>query len=286
MKIVFKTDPELSFFHAAAVIALVGESIDPKTAKSLSAACSVINERLELAEVDIVGFWRGLVSQLTTDDAQRVETALLAADCPELGTDSLAPVILGRLADARLSYREAFPKLADQLPLRARPLKELWEAVGPGLLRLIGKKTVEAMIPARTTLHWVQPVRGGDGGLIDKTDAIWIEAMLTHPDSTIPETLRIAWLVARKGLDRMQGARDVEAERLPRAAALALLPTVLAAGEELDLCRLTATTIERAAALWHVDRDCDTLLRWWGQMEHTPLPLPVAIKALDKMLAE
>jgi hypothetical protein len=284
MKVVFKSDAELSVLHALAVVALSQPCIDGKLETLLSPAAAVVNDRLELAELDVSVFWQSLVRGAGSSDTARVEVALLQAGCSELGVESLMPAILGRLGDARMAMRERFPKLKEQLPLRSGPLRDLWDATGPGLLREIGRRTIEKLVPARTHVLLVQPVRGGDGDLLDGKDSVWMEAMLTHPEPAIPETLRVAWLVARKGFDHESANRWVESDRLPRAAAMALLPIVLAAGEELGLCRESDESIRLTAKIWHVGRDVEALLRWWSQMRQGELPLPVAIRALDKML--
>lgn len=327
MKLVFKTAPELSFFQAMRVVATQTRVVDPKLEATLREAAQVINERLELAEVEVSPFWETLLGCPSQSDGDRVEQSLLAAGCPELGIDSLAPGILGRLADARLAMRETFPKLADQLPLRARPLRELWEAGGPGILREMGRLTTAKLVPTRATLQLVQPARGGDGGLLADGDAVWMEAVLTNPDPAIPETLRLAWLIARLGWRKMQqaarGQQVAEGERgqidrgqidrgqMERgqaggeavgtggavrsagepelAAAMALIPYAIKAGGELGLvaagdAQAEARTIELAAGLWVPSGDADAVLKWWEQMQQQSLPLPVAIRALDKML--
>lgn len=284
MRVLWKTDPELSALHAAAVVASGAAVVDAKFESALSGPVASINERLEMSETLVAEFWRQLLAASVADDGAGVETALLSAGCPELVMDAVATAVLGRLADARLALAEQFPKLRDQLPLRARPLRELWEATGPGLLRELGRRTSEKIIPARTTIHLVQPVRGGDGGLLGGGEGVWIEAVLTHPNPALPETLRLAWLIARSGMTRGAANRWVETNRLPRAAALALLPITLSAGEELGLCDSSDAKIAAAAELWHVGRETDCLIRWWSQMRQGELPLPVAIKALDKML--
>ena len=289
MKLVFKTDPDLSLLHAVSTVGLGLSTIDEKLTAAIRAPVQQINDRLDISELDTWQFWHALVTAPTSDDPARVEHALLRAGCSELAIDSIAPAVLGRLTDARLAFRGRFPKLAEQLPLRAGPLRDLWDSSGPGLLREIGRRTIATLIPPKTTLLLVQPIRGGDGGLLDRSDTVWVEAVLAHPETTIPETLRIAWLVARKGIDRIESNRWVASDRLPHVAAMALVPIVLAAGEELGLTTSTDSQIDRALDLWHLDGahaklPVEPLLRWWSQMRDDQLPLPVALKALDKML--
>lgn len=290
MRLTFKTEPDLSVLHAAAVIGLGLATNDEKLTAALKGPIGRVNERLELSELDSTRFWLTLVKCSLADDAKRVEHSLLRAGCSELAIDSTAPAIVGQLTDVRLAFRNRYPKIAEQLPLRSGPLRELWDAAGPGLMREVGRRTINTIIPSKATALLVQPVRGGDGGLIDRNDTIWIEAVLTHPDPSIPETLRLVWLLARKGVDRIESNRWVQAERLPQVVALALIPFVLSAGEELGLCRTGDAEIRRAVDLWHAaeiqqrESSTESLVRWWSQMREGELPLPVALKALDKML--
>lgn len=292
MRLTFKTEPDLSVLHAAAVVGLGIPAIDEKLTSAMQGPVGRINDRIELSELDSTSFWLSLVKCSLADDAKRVEHSLLRAGCSELTVDSIAPAVIGQLTDARLAFRNRYPKLAEQLPLRSGPLRELWDAAGPGLLREVGRRTISSIIPTKATLLLLQPVRGGDGGLVDRNDMVWIEAVLTHPEPSIPETLRLVWLLARKGVDRIESNRWVQPERLPQVVALALIPFVLGAGEELGLCRADESEIRRAVELWHAADICqsenstESLVRWWAQMREGELPLPVALKALDKMLLD
>lgn len=281
MKVTFRTDPELSLYHALRVTAAGQVSIDNKLESLLTPSVVAMNERLELVELDVAKFWEALFLSSCGDEPQRCEQSLLQAGCSELGIDSLMPALLGRLADARQAMRERFPKLKEQLPLRAGPLRELWESCGRGLLKSIGRQTLDKLIPPRTTLHLLQPIRGGDGGLLEEADSCWMEAVLTHPDPAIPETLRLAWLITCRGWAKEE---NQEARALGHATALALIPYVLRSGEELGLCSSSERTIAAAAQLWRLETDADVLVRWWEEMQQNQLPLPVAIRALDKML--
>jgi hypothetical protein len=285
MKLAFKTDPELSFYQAARIVATESSSVDPKMDQAVGEAVRVINQRLELAEIDPGRFWDGLLSLHPREEAARVEAALLEAGCAELGIDSLAPALRGRLADARLAFRERFPKLAEQLPLRAGPLRGLWEATGPGLLRQIGRSTIAQLVPRRAQLLLVQPARGGDGDLLAEGGGVWMEAVLSNPHPAIPETLRIAWLIARLGWRAtQQGSSGAPpAESADRLAGLALVPITLEAAAELEVAACDDESIETAAGLWMPRCDREILLTWWHQMQQQRLPLPVAIRALEKM---
>lgn len=295
MRIIFKTDPDLSFFHAASVVGGGFTTIDDKLTSAIESPVQRIRERLEIADLNTFRFWQSLVANANADDTKRVESSLLHAGCSELTVDSLTPAVVGQLTDARLAFRSRYPKLAEQLPLRAGPLRELWDATGPGLLKLIGRRTITTIIPSKATILLLQPIRGGDGGLVDRNDTVWLEAVLTNPDARIPETLRLAWLIARKGVEKVESNRWVAPERLSIVASLALIPFVLSAGEELELCRAGEAEIERAVELWHADEAPTSesristsaslaLIKWWSQMLKGELPLPVAFKALDKML--
>lgn len=101
------------------------------------------------------------------------------------------------------SFDKAFPSFLRELELRSRPIKEHWEAIGPGLTRDIFERL--QLSPNSTTafsaqIHLLQPVLGGAGHLLERPAAdqlaIALEAVLTNEDPSLPETLRIAWLLA------------------------------------------------------------------------------------------
>lgn len=278
-----------SVLYATAVVAQNQFVADAVIDQLLIGPVSDINSQLGMADLDLARFWNRLVASgfESGEDAARCEQALLEAECSPLSADTLARNIAGKLTDIRLAFAERFPKLAEQLPLRARPLQDAWNERGPGLLRAIGRQAHDSLLPARANVHLVGPVRGGGGDVDPPRQNAWIEALLTNNDPTLPEVLRVAWLLARLGLGRDRANRMIDQQHLPTVAALALVPIVLHAGQELELVAPGPLPIPAALERWQQTSGPATVAivqDWWQQWTPAEMPFPVAIKALDKML--
>ncbi|QEG39470.1 hypothetical protein [Roseimaritima ulvae] len=278
-----------SILYAAGVVAQNQAVSDAAIDELLIQPVSDINSQLGMADLDLGQFWSSLVASgfENGDDVQRCEAALLDADCSPLSADTLARNIAGKLTDIRLAFNERFPKLAEQLPLRGGPLKTSWEERGPGLLVQITNRTHPGLLPKRASIQLVQPIRGGGGDIDPRRLTLWVEAMLTNVDTNVPEVLRVAWLLARLGMAHGSGNRMVDPDHLPAIAAVALVPIVLSAGQELDLVPPGPLPIEAALKLWQQAPNPSTtavLNDWWQQWTTAEMPFPVALKALDRML--
>lgn len=290
IKITWKTSPEISPLYAAAAVASGMPMADPQLAGLIGQSVQSISDRLAVADLDVDRFWSGLIAagDRQRDHRARVETALLQAGCGELAADSIAPTISGQLADLKIAYGEAFPKLNEQLPLRARVLREQWEARGPGLIAVLGKLTHRDLMPKKGTVVPVQPALGGGGDASPEAGLIWIEAVLANPFPDIPEVVRLGWLLARIGLGRKSASKLVDAKRLPDLAALALLPIVIEAAREVEL--LADVELTRLLDAWNIRRinsncNAEILGNWWSQMRDGATPFPVGLKALDRILS-
>ena len=288
-KIAWTLSPQYSPISATAAVCSGLHVVDAQLQSLIGDSATAINDRLALADVDNELFWSALIAlcEREKDDRRRVERALIASGSGELAADSIAPTIAGHLVDVRIAYFEAYPKLSEQLPLRAGPLRQQWEARGPGLLAAIGRLTHQELLPSKATVAMVQPTISGGGGADPGTGFAWIEAMLTNPHQDVPEVLRLGWLLARLGLARPAASRLVEADRLPGVASLALLPIMIEAGRELEL--VGDVEVSRLFEVWNLRRLKSSeaivhLNKWWAQMEDGETPFPVGMKALDRML--
>lgn len=302
----------LSPLHAARCWAAGAAGIDLLAMEQIAPPLTLLTHRLAAAEVDLSIFWRRLVAAAAAghDDLTAVRQGLLAAGSGELTLDATAAAIHSLLAETRLAYQERYPKLADQLSLRSRPLREQWEAYGLGLLRRIASSTHETFIPKSATALLVLPVRGGDGDCDLASGKLWIEAVLTNSIATVPEVLRLAWLVARLGLaaqlipageGKSAGEGGATGQGKPvepggpldrglEVLSLALLPITLEAAAYLEIGPSPSQApelIATAAEAWNGSIDAaviEALQHWWAQSQELRHPFPVALKALDRML--
>ncbi|MEZ6091111.1 MAG: hypothetical protein R3C05_24435 [Pirellulaceae bacterium] len=289
IKITWKTTPEVSALHAAAALSTGQAIVDRKLSDVIGQGVHAISDRLAVAEIEIDRFWNNLIAHhgRIKDDRGRVETALLHSGCGEFAADSIAPTISGHLADLKIAFFDAYPKISEQLPLRARVLTEQWEARGPGLMAVIGKLTHRDLIPKKATVTFLQPALGGGGDVHPESGLAWIEAVLANPHQDLPEVVRLGWLLGRLSIGRKAASKLVDAKRLPDLATLALLPIVLQAAREVEL--VGEIGVSELVEHWNVRRrhsacDPQQLEQWWAQMVAGGTPFPVRLKALDKMI--
>lgn len=288
---------KLSPLHAARCWAAGASAIDSTFAAKIAEPLAELTKRLAASELDLESFWRRLIaaSAAGANDQDACRTALTAAGIGELGLDACASAILTCLAETRLAYQERFPKSSQQLSLRARPIREQWDGYGAGLLRRIAKKTHESFIPKNAVSIFLSPYRGGDGDCDPATSTLWIEAVLTNPVPSVPEVLRLAWLVTRIGigtqvLSSQSGEQNEDDSRASLVVALAALPVVLDAACYLEMAptpTVTAGLIDDAMQTWFGPMEpsvIEIVDKWWSQSEQLKPPFPVALKALDRML--
>lgn len=295
------TGERLTPIHAARCFSLGVRGVDQSIVRGICDTMSELNSRLAAADLDLSIFWPDLVRAAAAGDADLdvCSSALIAAGCSPLSADAMAGAIASRLAEVRLVHNERYPKLAEQLALRGRPLREQWDGFGAGLLKRIGKLTHPSFLPKSATVLLMSPYRGGDGGLDASAARIWIEAMLTNPVADLPEVLRLAWLISQVGLiealsfgsEDSHGDPWVAPSRLPRVAALAMMAMTLEAGSFLEIIPTPASAIPslfaKAAEAWRVpvdDSTLETLGNWWKQFRDLQTTPPVTFKALDRML--
>jgi len=291
----------LSPIHAVRCYSMGLRGVDESIMQSIAGPVTSLTNRLAGSDVDPAFFWPRLVSAVAGGDSdlEACRAALHAAGCSVLSIDAASSALASQLADVRLVYQERYPKLADQLVLRGRPIREYWDGYSAGLLKRIGKLTHPSFLPKSINAILLSPYRGGDGGLDASGSRVWIEAVLTNPFPEIPEVLRLVWLVAQLGLMEAMstGSEDSHGDplvpplRLPRVAAMAMLPLTLEAASYLEMIPTPADQLPllfaKAANAWRIavdDLSLDALENWWRQFQDLQTPPPVALKALDRML--
>lgn len=283
--------PELSAAHATCMVATGAPCADPKLEQLLAEPVADINNRLLSASIEMGSFWKQYRSQILagSDISPACTRALMAGGCSELQMDQLTKAVTRQLSEARRAFQAKYPKLAEQLDLRARPLRDRWGTVGPGLLREVERQIWANSPPddwwmPRVLTLMVQPVRGGDGDFDSQHAKFWMEAMLTDTDPSVPEILRIVWLITRMAID--QHTRDRSADQsLAHPWALVSVPLVLTAAVELEMVSRDLP-IRRAMELWNFGDAAvaEILHQWWLQHTANPIPLPVALRQLQNLL--
>jgi len=197
--------------------------------------------------------------------------------------------LAGHIAGLEAALLRVQPDVADELAVRGRPLREQWEARGPGLLIALGRLSDPAVVPESAEVVLVSPYVGGHGTAHARNNRVVYEAVLTNPQAKIPEVVRLAWLVAQLNYDLPSFADRVSPYRLAVLAPLATLPAALAAGETVELTRLDEQHVQLALETWHLEaaqreHTASVLLQWWSAVQSGNDSWPVALAALDAML--
>ena len=149
---------------------------------------------------------------LLDPDRRPVDSDLANAASP------VEPLVETRWAQAALDA--TMPGWEEQLAARTRPLRELWQARGPGFLRQLLRQlpprdsrtppSLGGESPVWPVLA-VLPLSGGHGLLLPDQQTLLLEAMLTDADDRLPEILRLAWLVVQRALAESPAADSLPA---------------------------------------------------------------------------
>ncbi|MCI0357963.1 MAG: hypothetical protein L0211_05745 [Planctomycetaceae bacterium] len=280
-----------SCLHAADGASRGMAVVDPVLAEAIGGPAADLQVAIEWLGVPPGRLWRQLLGLSGSSEVSRhiAETALAKT----VGRGQHFEAQVSRLAASLLqlqnSVRAAIPKLVEELVLRERPLREQWEARGPGLLVTITNLTEPDLLAEQAEVLLVRPAFGGAGAAHLQSNAVRIEAVLANPHADLPEVVRLAWLLAQLDLDLPRHSEEIQADRLPHVARLAMIPVVLKAAEAVELARYSPELVGRAMAAWHVavppGLDAVGIVGdWWETYQLDRPPFQVALAALDAMI--
>lgn len=264
-----------------------GEALaDADLAAVLVESAVLLQEEIQSAQLPAERFWRNLLGLSAGVESNR-ELGKLAL-VKTIGRGTAAEIAEPRIAAAVTAVESAFhrhlPKVPEELPLRIGPLREQWEARGPGFLRQIGLLTDEILGVELAEVVVLHPALGGGGDAWLGGNQVRIEGVLANPHQHLPEVVRLGWLISQLNLDLPALSENVHSDRLPRVAQLAMLPAALAAGSEVELCQDSSELLAQALNDWRLTADAAMLTQWWETYRASRPPFAVALAALDKML--
>ncbi|MFN3194157.1 MAG: hypothetical protein ACE361_26850 [Aureliella sp.] len=239
-------------------------------------------------------FWHLLFAFAPHEPSTRELSDRLCANLPSGLMVSAQAELIPALQKCKDVFRDAFPKYIDEMPLRMGPIQALWEAQGPGLLRLTGKQTTPDLLPEAAHIYVVQPILGGAGYPTLRSNAVHFEGVMTNEVPGLPETLRLAWLLSQLDFERPVYSELINRWRLRTVASLAMLPASLSAGQELDLCHLDLPTLVAAIEAWIPDLaktnlpsskvTAEVVMTWWETFTAARPEWTTAMTGLDRML--
>jgi len=275
-----------SCLHA---VALIHESVpfaDPEWHRLLVEPSATLLEELSTAGLSADRILEHLVPQSAGID-NNYQLARIACQ-KALGStpDRVITRLAGWINAIEAAARRGVPKLLDELALRMGPLREQWDARGPGLIKRIADRTDPQLIAESADIILVHPAAGGAGTAHLQYNSVRIEAVLVNPVDGIPEIVRLAWLLGQLQCDLPRFGEAIPRQQLARIAALALAPAALAAGEYVECCRADATRLGEALRAWRVPLPPDSglLWEWWNSYQVDRPPWRVALQALDKLV--
>lgn len=275
--------------HAADCVSRGLELVDPRLRAAVEEPARAIQAELASRQLPVERIWRQLLTHCHHVENNR-ELAALAlrkslGAVPHLAeTAERLGMLIGALEG---SVMRAIPGIVDELAHRSRPIRELWEARGPGLLRQIGLRTDETLVVDSAELVLVLPALGGGGVAQLANNSVRWEAVLTNPVPSLPEVVRLAWLIAQLHCDLPKYGERIPADHLPEVAQLALIPPTLEGAEELELVAPDPALWSTAWRAWRVGDDPsqpETVRVWWETYRETRPNWGTALTALEQML--
>jgi len=256
-------------------------SSSPKVAVAADALAS----QLALENLDEQAFFAHALPLCVRLEPPRQLVEVVLTKLHGSGRTTGSEVLAREIAALYRAFLRHAPGLVDELELRTGPIRDQWEARGPGLLAMLRRLTEPEVAPERAEIVLVRPVTGGGGEAFPPYNSVLLEAVLTNSVSELPEVVRLAWLWSQLSFDLPKYFETLGHTRITSVGKLALVPAVLAAASEVELARCDAETISAALDTWGVAASPELLLDWWTTYQESRTPWIVALAGLERLLA-
>ncbi len=276
-----------SCLHVLAALAEGRELVADDLGEALAGPAEKIAAMCGEAGVSVERLFDHLVPlSMAIETPANLATIALNKAVGPVATVKHAGELASLLTESKSLYAAKNPKLLSELALRGGPLRELWEARSPGVLAGIARQFEPGVLVDAADVILVQPVLGGGGRAHLLYNSIRIEAVLTNANPELPETVRMAWLLAALNFDLPKYCDNLRGGASSPVIRLALLPSTLAAAEDVELVRDPTSLLPRAIEQWNLGDAAlaEPLAAWWRTCRTTETALPVALKALEEMI--
>lgn len=280
----------MSAMHAAWAMASGRTLVDTQVQAALEPAAAELLAAVKGTSLSPPQVYRCLLPQSAGTLSHRMMAQTALARLMPAG--NMRDLAAGRIADAftgvDVAFRASLPKLATELPLRTRVLREQWEARGPGLWLYVSRRLGEEVLASEATCVLVQPMLGGYAEAHLPFNMVRIEGMLANPLQSLPEVVRLAWCAAQLQLDLPKFSEGIHPERLAHLARFAVLPAVLEAAAEVELVLDAQLAMKEAIGAWQIKAPADIdayelVTNWWQSVQEIEAPMTAALKVLDQM---
>lgn len=282
-----------SSLHAAAAIVHGGSIANSDLAVTLDPAAKLFSQEIQASGHSIDELLAQLIplSASIENNRQLTETALRKAFGPRAVNPESVSRIAGAVSEMENSFVGAVPDAMTALETRGRVLREQWESRGPGMLASISRLTEKELIAEQADVVLVHPILGGAGSSFIMSNLVMIEAVLANPDSTLPETVRLGWLLSTLNLELPMHSETLPRNRLSVVGRLAMLPVALAAAEEVEWCHDNPDLLPAAIELWQLRVSEPAAVaavvgQWWESYRTAKPRWLVALAALHQALEE
>jgi hypothetical protein len=196
--------------------------------------------------------------------------------------------VAGAIADLEAAMRRWQPQVEEELAARIRPIREQWEARGPGMRIEISRLTQPEVVPAAAEVVLVLPYAGGHGVAHPSSNRVTLEGVLVNPLPELPESVRLVWLLSQLNADMPWLTDDVPPIRAGEMLRLAMIPPVLAAAEAVELTRCNEASIAAALHAWlptiAAESAAAKMWSWWNAWLDHSTRWPVAVAALEQLI--
>ena len=287
----WKTSLSATALHAAFCRARGIPAADAAFGETLAPAADALAAEIDAAQWPRIALLKQLTGLASELDNNRELVARAAAKLHLPPRDSALLVrIAGGIAELEAALLCEQPNLAEELAVRCGPLREQWEARGPGMLREIARLTEAEVIPQAAEIILVAPYAGGRGSAHARQNRVTLEGVLFHPLPSLPEPVRVAWLLAQLNSDLPRYGDLLSTDRAPAILAAAMTAPTLATAQEVELATCDEMTLATAFDAWGIAGELpgdapERVWNWWNAWVDQPATWPVALAALDQLLA-
>ena len=280
-----------SALHAANAYVEGRNLTDVRLRDTIVSPAAALHAEIMNSSLPVIRYWKQLLawSHHMEHNRELARTAIRKVCSWQAQYESLAGRLGELISSVESTVQRAVPGIVDELTNRSRPIREQWEARGPGLLKGIGLLTDERLLVENAEVVLVLPVLGGGGAAQLLNNSVRLEAVLTNNIPQLPEVVRLAWLLAQLNCDLPNFSESISAERLAFISQLALLPPSIQSAQEVELATLTPETVLLATRQWQFDEPvpddvADVLFAWWQTYGETRPDWKTALGALDRMV--
>jgi hypothetical protein len=274
-----------SSFHAVSEMLRGGNLLDSALGDALTEPVSEFQELIGAIHVDP----RVLADHLTalsidgTNLEQQAQIAIRKT-AGEFHAGRLATPVARWMRSVQTLFSTTHPDALAELELRSGPLREQWEARGPGLMARLRSLVGWDSLPESADVILVQPVVGGGGTAHIAYNRVSFEAVLANPVAELPEVIRLGWLLGQLQLDLPEVQGQLSRQRLLAVGELATIPAILAAAHDVELTGPVAAVLSQALDTWRLPKeDADALFAWWETYCEKKTEWGTALAALDRL---